>query len=96
MKTMAVYENADFQRYITEYIDNLENLLQKSYLLNTHFTERSAEELSKSLANHNLFEAQHKILLRNGRQVSSLEEWKNLVQQELNQLYQTPTLARTF
>jgi hypothetical protein len=95
-KTMAVYENADFQRYITEYIDNLENLLQKSYLLNTHFTERSAEELSKSLANHNLFEAQHKILLRNGRQVSSLEEWTTLVQQELNQLYQTPTLARTF
>lgn len=95
-KAMAVYSNADFRRNIVEYIDNLENLLQNSPLLNTHFTERSAEELSKSLASHNLFEAQHKILLRDGRQVSSLDEWQHLVQQQLNDLYQTPTLARTF
>jgi len=90
---MAVYENQDFKRHITEYIDNLDNLLRNSSLLNTHFTERSAEELSKSFTNHNLFEAQHKILLRNGRQVNNLAEWKELVQQELDQLYQTPTLA---
>jgi len=95
-KTMAVYENQDFKRHITEYIDNLDNLLRNSSLLNTHFTERSAEELSKSFTNHNLFEAQHKILLRNGRQVNNLAEWKELVQQELDQLYQTPTLAKKF
>ena len=95
-KAMVIYGNADFRRNIVEYIDNLENLLQNSPLLNTHFTERSAEELSKSLASHNLFEAQHKILLRDGTQVSSLDEWQRLVQQQLDELYQTPTLARTF
>ena len=95
-KAIIVYDNADFRRNIAEYIDNLENLLQNSSLLNTQFTEHSAEELSKSLASYNLFEAQHKILLRDGSQVSSLDEWKILVQQQLDELYQTPALARTF
>lgn len=95
-KAMAIYNNVDFGRYIAEYIDNLENLLQNSSLLNMHFTERSAEELSKSLTSYNLFEAQHKILLKDGTQVNNLDEWKNLVQQQLDELYQMPTLARTF
>jgi hypothetical protein len=95
-KAMAVYSNSDFGRNIAEYIDNLENLLQNSSLLNMHFTEHSAEELSKSLTSYNLFEAQHKILLRDGTQVNSLDDWKILVQQQLDELYQTPTLAKTF
>lgn len=68
-KAMAIYENSDFKKYIAEYIDSLENLLQRSPLLNTRFTEHSAEELSKSLASNNLFEGQHRILLRDGTQV---------------------------
>lgn len=95
-KAMIVYNNVDFRRSIAEYIDNLQNLLQGNPLLSTHFTERSAEELSKSLASYNLFEAQHKILLRDGTQVSNLDEWNTLVQQQLDELYQTPALARTF
>lgn len=95
-KAIVVYGNADFRQNIAEYIDTLENLLQTSSLLNPHFTERNAEELSKSLSSYNLFEAQHKILLRDGTQVNTLDEWKHLVQQELDELYQTPALARTF
>ena len=95
-KAMAVYANADFRRNIADYIDSLENLLQSSMLLNNRFTEHSAEELSKSLANYNLFEANHKILLSDGTQINNLEEWKNIVQGQLNELYQTPVLARTF
>lgn len=74
-KAMLVYGNVDFRRNITEYIESLENLLKNSPLLNNQFTERSAEELSKSLATNNLFEAQHKILLRDGTQIKSLDEW---------------------
>lgn len=95
-KAMIVYDNADFKRNIAEYIDSLKNLLQNSTLLNTYFTEHSAEELSKSLASYNLFEAQHKILLRDGTQISSLAEWKSLVQQQLDELYQTPELSKTY
>ena len=95
-KAMVVYSNSDFRRSISEYIDNLENLLRNSPLLNVHFTEHSAEELSKSLASNNLFEAQHKILLRDGTQINSLDEWQAIVQVQLNELYQEPTLARTF
>ena len=95
-KAMAVYANADFRRNITEYIDSLENLLQTSTLLNNRFTEHSAEELSKSLTSHNLFEANHKILLSDGTQINNLDEWKDIVQRQLNELYQTPALARTF
>lgn len=95
-KTMAVFENPDFKRNIAEYIDNLENLLQNSTLLNSRFTERNAEELSKSFTNHNLFEAQHKIILRDGKLVNNLAEWTELVQEELSKLYQEPALAKTF
>lgn len=95
-KAMAVYSNADFRRNITEYIDSLETLLHSSTLLNNQFNEHSAEELSKSLASHNIFAANHKILLRDGTQVESLDEWRNLVQAQLNELYQAPALARTF
>lgn len=95
-KAMAVYSNADFRRNITEYIDSLETLLHSSSLLNDQFNERSAEELSKSLASHNIFAANHKILLRDGTLVESLEDWKRLVQAELNELYQAPALAKTF
>ena len=95
-KAMVVYSNSDFRRSISEYIDNLENLLRNSPLLNVHFTEHSAEELSKSLASNNLFEAQHKILLRDGTQINNLDEWQAIVQTQLNELYQAPTLARTF
>ena len=95
-KAMAVYSNADFRRNITEYIDSLETLLHSSTLLNNQFNEHSAEELSKSLASHNIFAARHKILLRDGTQVESLDEWRSLVQAQLNELYQAPALARTF
>ena len=81
-KTMAVYENPDFKRHITEYIDNLENLLRNSSLLNTHFTG-SAEELSKSFTNHNLFEAQHKIFLEMGGKLIILPSGRNLYNKSL-------------
>lgn len=95
-KAMAIYGNADFRRYISEYIENLNSLLQNSTLLNEQFTEHSAEELSKSLSSNNLFEARHRILLRDGTQVNSLEEWNSIVQQQLDELYNTPALARVF
>lgn len=95
-KAMAVYSNADFRRNITEYIDSLETLLHSSTLLNNQFNEHSAEELSKSLTSHNIFAARHKILLRDGTQIQSLDEWRSLVQAQLNELYQAPALARTF
>lgn len=95
-KAMAIYSNIDFRRNISEYIESLENLLQNSPLLSNNFTERSAEDLSKSLSSNNLFDAQHKILLRNGTQINNLDEWKSIVQQQLDELYQTPVLARTF
>lgn len=95
-KAMAVYSNGDFRRNITEYIDCLENLLQSSSLLNSRFNEHSAEELSKTLTNNNLFEANHIILLSDGTRVENLEEWKSLVQAQLDELYRTPALARTF
>ena len=95
-KTMVVFSNMDFRRNIREYIESLESLLRSSSFLNERFTERSAEELSKSFFTNNLFEAQHKILLNDGTQVNNLDEWNILVQAQLDELYQTPVLARTF
>lgn len=95
-KAMTIYSDNNFKKNISEYVENLEYLLQNSPLLNKHFTERSAEELTKSLSSYNLFEAKHKILLRNGTQINNLNEWKRVVQQQLNELYQTPALAGSF
>lgn len=96
-KVMAVYAKREFSDSLTDYVDNLNQLLENNPVLNTHFTEQNAETLGKDLAKNNLFAAQHTIRLKDGiTEIHSLDEWKNLVQTQLDRLYSAPELSRTF
>jgi hypothetical protein len=95
-KTEIIYQNPDFQQHITEYISVLEHLLENNELLTRDFTDQNVEKLGQSLSGNNLFAAHHKILLSNGREISTLDEWKDIVQQQLNIMYQNPDLSHVF
>ena len=95
-KALAIYQKAEFQNSIAAYIENLSNLLASSPILSNRFTDRSAEALSKAFSGNNLFEAQHKIQLRDGVTVESLEQWNEIVTEQLNILYQDLDLSDVF
>ena len=95
-KTMAIYSNPAFIRSITAYIQSLSGLLSTSSVLTTNFTERSAEALHKAFSGHDLFSARHKILLRDGTEITSAEQWKSLVDREMNTIYRDPALSEEF
>lgn len=95
-KALSIYQKAEFRRYVSAYIESLGTLLSSSPVLSASFTDRSAEALSKAFSGNNLFAAQHKIQLRDGVTVSSLEEWNSIVQEQLQTLYQAPELSEVF
>ena len=89
-KALAIYQKPEFRQSIAAYIESLGALLASSSVLSRRFTDRSAEALSKAFSGNNLFEAQHKIQLRDGTTVDSLDEWKRIIENRLQILYQTP------
>lgn len=91
-KTIAVYGKPEFRRYIQQYIERLGELLQNSELLSNRFTDRSAEALTKSFTTNNLFSVNHKIVLRDGTVIHSLEEWKNAVNSQIERMYDDDAL----
>jgi hypothetical protein len=95
-KALAIYQKPDFKQSIAAYVESFGALLANSPLLSGHFTDRSAEALSKAFLGNNLFEAQHKIQLRDGTTVNSLDEWNRIVEDQLQILYQTPELSEVF
>lgn len=95
-KTMGIYANPEFVQSIAAYADSLSGLLSNSMVLTPDFTDRSAEELTRAFSNNNLFGAQHRIRLRNGITVNSLEQWNRIISDELNAVYETPALATEF
>lgn len=95
-KVLAIYEKDEFKTTIEEYITSLNTLLSESKILSEHFNEKNAEDLTKGFEKHNLFEAKHAILLRDGRKISSLSEWNNIVSEELKELYEKPKLSTEF
>lgn len=96
-KTLAVFAKPEFKSSLEDYIDSLNNFLEQSTLLNKRFTDKSAEALGKAFAGNNLFAAEHTILLSDGEtQVGSVDEWNQLVSNELEQIYSKPQLSIAF
>lgn len=96
-KVMIVYGKREFLNSIEEYISSLNSLLENNPILNDRFTDRNAETLSKEMAKHNLFNAQHTIHLKDGVTViHSLEEWNSVVNEQLDRLYSSPELSTVF
>ncbi len=95
-KAVKEYGKPEFRRYIQQYIDRLGELLQNSELLSTSFTDRGAEALTKTFSANNLFSAQHKIVLRNGTEIHSVNEWKEAVEAQIKRMYDDETLQTAF
>lgn len=95
-KALEIYRDTDFRNSISEYIGQLNSLLSNNPILSDHFTDRSAEALGKAFTTNNLFEAHHRVQLRDGSIISTLKEWNDTVSEQLNKLYQTPELSDAF
>ena len=95
-KAVAVYAKSDFKKYVKQYIERLGDLLQNSGLLNKDFTDRSVETLTKTFSSNNLFSAQHKIILKDGTEIQTLEEWKKVVDEQIKRMYTDETLHTAF
>lgn len=95
-KAMKIYERPEFRQHIQMYIERLNDLLHDSELLNDQFTDRSAEALSKSFTTNDIFAVHHKVILRGGTEISSLEDWKNVVSSQINRMYGDSELKSAF
>lgn len=95
-KAVKEYGKPEFRRYIQQYIERLGELLQNSELLSNSFTDRSAETLTKTFSTNNLFSAQHKIVLRDGTEIHSVDEWKSAVDAQIQRMYADETLHTAF
>lgn len=95
-KAINEYKKEEFKKYINLYISRLSSLLQKSEVLTSTFTDRNADNLTKLFGSNNLFLAKHKILLRNGKQISDLDEWKKIIKEQLQQLHDDMSLKEVF
>ena len=95
-KAIAAYGKTEFRRYIQQYIERLGELLQDSELLSNNFTDRSAEALTKSFTTNDLFSVNHKVVLRDGTEICSLDEWKQVVDSQIQRMYADDTLRAAF
>lgn len=96
-KAIAVYSSPEFQSSINAYLESLNNILQTSSVLTSEFTDRSAEDLGKSLKNNDIFKASHTIHLRDGCTIiSDLGDWNALVRKEVEKIYKEPKLKAEF
>lgn len=96
-KTMAIYSNTVFLASVEQYIDKLNELIKDNPILSNGFNDYNAEELSKTLEKHNLFNAHHAILLKDGTTtVTDIEEWKRQVNAQLYEIYGKPELSKAF
>ena len=96
-KTKPIYGNPTFLECVEEYIDKLNGLIRDNAILSTKFNDHNAEELSKALEKHNLFKANHSILLKDGKTtIRDIVEWKRQVKEQLDEIYNKPEMSRTF
>lgn len=95
-KAIAAYGKLEFRRYIQQYIERLCELLHDSELLGNSFTDRSAEALTKSFTTNDLFSVNHKVVLRDGTEIRSLDEWKQVVDSQIQRMYADDTLKTAF
>lgn len=93
-KTEPIITSQDFLDLIEKYVDSLNLLISNNDILSKNFSDYNAEELGKSLKKHDLFKNNHKIVLKNGKEITSLTEWNNIINEQLDKIYSTPEIGR--
>ena len=95
-KTMEILTDEDFVTKLDDYLKALEKLIEDNELLSENFNDYNAEELSKNLKKHNLFESKHKIILKDGTEITTLKEWDKEVKKQLDKIYANDELGKKF
>ena len=95
-KTIEILQDEDFVDKLNDYLKALEKLIEDNELLSENFNDYNAEELGKNFKKHNLFESRHKIVLKDGTEITTLTEWNNEVNKQLNKIYSNDDLGRKF
>ncbi len=95
-KTMEILTDEDFVTKLDDYLKALEKLIEDNELLSENFNDYNAEELSKNLRKHNLFEGKHKIILKDGTEITTLKEWDKEVKKQLDKVYANDELGKKF
>lgn len=95
-KTIEILTDEDFITKLDDYLNALGKLIEDNELLSERFNDYNAEELTKNLKKHNLFESKHKIILKNGTEITTLKDWNKEVEKQLNKIYADNELGRKF
>lgn len=93
-KTESIITSESFLNLIDEYIELLSQLISKNDILSKNFSDYNAEELGKSFKKHNLFKNNHKIVLQNGKEIKSIKEWNNVIDEQLAKIYSNPEMGK--
>lgn len=92
-QTMKVLTSPSFYDKVQRYILILDELINQSTLLNSQFDDYNATEFGKSVEKTQIFAAKHKIVLKNGYSIESIEEWNTLMRSEMKRINDTPELS---
>ena len=95
-KTIEILTDSDFIARIEDYIESLGKLIEDNELLSEKFNDYNAEELSKNFEKHNIFENKHKIILKDGTEITTLKEWNEEVKKQLEKIYSNDDLGKKF
>ena len=95
-KTIKIIKNKNFIKNIDDYLDTLNELINKSQLLNSSFDNYNALELKKGINKNNLFKVGHKILLNNNKKISNIKEFDEIIKAEIKNIAKDSKLKNKF
>lgn len=96
-KTLTILKNSNFKELIKEYIDIYDSLLQNSKLFEKDkINHNNFDEIINTLKNQNFFLIKNKVVLANNITVSSLEEFKEVLENEKKAILKNDELQTKF
>ena len=95
-KVVDLYTTSDFQDNLDKYIYRLDERLGQSKILTRSFTDRNLEQLEKVIKSNDLFKAGHHILMREGDDVTSFNDFSAMVKEQLEEIYNDSELGIIF
>jgi len=91
-KTNKFLNDDEFKSNILSYEEKSSEFFNNSSFFSLKFDDYAASELSKAMKNNNLFDADHKIILKNGEKITNLNQWTETIKKQKEDFYDSPDL----
>jgi energy-coupling factor transporter ATP-binding protein EcfA2 len=98
-KVLELISSGDFSQELAEYVNTYDQLIQRSSVLSKTFNHQKAGVVSKNLTETGFFNASHSVNISvEGvkQEVTSKEEFNQLLQEEQDKVLQSPELKEKF